>query len=75
MRTSCTPCFQHTPHTLHTRHPLHLDRRPSLNVPLPDQMEELLDYMSYMEGLAEGLTRVLYVHGSGQEIINLDHME
>ena len=30
---------------------------------------EALDYMNYMEGMAEHLPRVLYVHGSGQEVI------
>ena len=29
-------------------------------------------YMNYMEGVAEALPRVLYVHGSGQEVISLD---
>ena len=38
-------------------------------------IEEQLDYMHYMEGVAANLPRVLYVHGSGQEIINFDHME
>ena len=38
-----------------------------------EQMSTLLEYMNYMEGLAEGLPRVLYVHGSGQEIINFEH--
>ncbi len=28
--------------------------------------------MNYMEGVAEALPRVLYVHGSGQEVISLD---
>jgi len=28
-----------------------------------------------MEGVAENLPRVMYVHGSGQEIINFDRME
>lgn len=37
-----------------------------------DQRAEYLDYMNYMEGVAENLPRVLYVHGSGQEVINLD---
>ena len=36
------------------------------------QMDELLDYMNYMEGVAENLPRVLYVHGSGQEVISLN---
>ena len=31
---------------------------------------EELDYMHYMEGMAEHLPRVMYVHGSGQEVIN-----
>ena len=35
-------------------------------------LHELLEYMDYMEGLAEGLPRLLYVHGSGQEIINFE---
>ena len=35
-------------------------------------MSELLEYMNYMEGVAENLPRVLYVHGSGQEVINFD---
>ena len=39
------------------------------------QMAEMLEYMNYMEGVAENLPRVLYVHGSGQEIINFDKME
>ena len=34
--------------------------------------EELLEYMNYMEGVAENLPRVLYVYGSGQEVINFD---
>ena len=38
-------------------------------------LDELVQYMEYMEGLAEGLPRALYVHGSGQEIINLEHLE
>ena len=38
-------------------------------------MAEMLEYMNYMEGVAENLPRVLYVHGSGQEIINFDKME
>ena len=42
---------------------------------MDEKMAELVQYMEYMEGLAEGLPRVLYVHGSGQEIINLDQME
>ena len=33
------------------------------------------EYMNYMEGVAENLPRVLYVHGSGQEVINLDRMD
>ena len=33
------------------------------------------DYMNYMDGVAENLPRVMYVHGSGQEIINFDRME
>ena len=37
-----------------------------------EQMAELLGYMNYMEGVAENLPRVLYVHGSGQEVINFD---
>ena len=40
-----------------------------------EQMEELLEYMNYMEGVACNLPRTLYVHGSGQEIINFDKME
>ena len=40
-----------------------------------EQMDELLSYMNYMEGVAENLPRVLYVHGSGQEIINFDRIE
>ena len=40
-----------------------------------EQMAELLSYMNYMEGVAENLPRVLYVHGSGQEIINFDRIE
>ena len=40
-----------------------------------EQMTEMLDYMNYMEGVAESLPRVMYVHGSGQEIINFDKME
>jgi len=36
-----------------------------------ERMAELLDYMNYMEGMAMNLPRVLYVHGSGQEVINL----
>jgi hypothetical protein len=39
------------------------------------KMSELLEYMNYMEGVAENLPRVMYVHGSGQEIINFDRME
>ena len=35
-------------------------------------MDELLDYMNYMEGIADNLPRVLHVHGSGQEVINFD---
>ena len=31
--------------------------------------------MEYMEGLAKDLPRALYVHGSGQEIIDLEHMD
>ena len=42
---------------------------------MSEQMAELLEYMNYMEGVAENLPRVLYVHGSGQEIINFDKME
>jgi hypothetical protein len=42
---------------------------------MDEKMADLVQYMEYMEGLAEGLPRVLYVHGSGQEIINLDQME
>lgn len=38
-------------------------------------MAEQLDYMNYMEGVAANLPRVMYVHGSGQEIINFDRME
>jgi len=41
----------------------------------PEQMKDMLDYMNYMEGVAENLPRVMYVHGSGQEIINFDRME
>ena len=40
-----------------------------------EQMAKILDYMNYMEGVAESLPRVLYVHGSGQEVINFDRME
>jgi potassium/chloride transporter 4/5/6 len=40
-----------------------------------EQMAELRDYMNYMDGVAENLPRVMYVHGSGQEIINFDRME
>jgi len=40
-----------------------------------EQMKDMLDYMNYMEGVAENLPRVMYVHGSGQEIINFDRME
>jgi len=36
------------------------------------QMLEMTQFMEYMEGVAESLPRVLYVHGSGQEVINLD---
>ena len=43
------------------------------DVPPEEQLQELVQYMEYMEGLAEGLPRALYVHGSGQEIINLEH--
>lgn len=38
-------------------------------------MEELHEYMNYMEGVASNLPRVLYVHGAGQEVINFDKME
>jgi hypothetical protein len=41
-------------------------------VPLCCQMLEMTQFMEYMEGVAESLPRVLYVHGSGQEVINLD---
>jgi len=37
-----------------------------------ESYNELLDYMNYMDGIAENLPRVLYVHGSGQEVINFD---
>jgi len=37
-------------------------------------LQKQLDYMNYMEGVAENLPRVMYVHGSGQEIINFDSM-
>ena len=40
-----------------------------------EQLSEMVEYMEYMEGLAMGLPRALYVHGSGQEIINLDHID
>ena len=51
-----------------------------VNLPDPPElsgatMDELLEYMNYMEGVAENLPRVMYVHGSGQEIINFDKME
>jgi len=51
-----------------------------INLPDPPELSlehnsESLDYMNYMEGLAEGLPRALYVHGSGQEIINLDNID
>jgi len=45
------------------------------NLNQEQQMQELLDYMNYMEGVALNLPRVLYVHGSGQEVINFDKME
>jgi len=35
-------------------------------------MEDMQNYMEYMEGLTIGLKRVLFVHGSGQEIISFD---
>ena len=40
-----------------------------------EHLSELVQYMEYMEGLASDLPRALYVHGSGQEIINLDQIE
>ena len=39
------------------------------------QMDVFKDYMNYMEGIAVSLPRCLYVHGSGQEVINFDKME
>ena len=36
------------------------------------QMQEMTEFMNYLEGVARALPRVLYVHGSGQEVINLD---
>ena len=56
---------------------LHSLPRPS-TTPIPENAadacapDELLDYMNYMDGIAENLPRVLYVHGSGQEVINFD---
>ena len=41
----------------------------------PTEMEEMLEYMNYMEGLASNLPRVLYVHGAGQEVIQFDKLE
>lgn len=53
-----------------------LTRRASLceqrKVAEEGRMGAYLEYMGYMEGLAEGLPRALYVHGSGQEIINFE---
>ena len=40
-----------------------------------EKLKELVGYMEYMDGLVENLPRALYVHGSGQEIINLEHIE
>jgi len=37
-----------------------------------DALHEMTEFMNYLEGVAESLPRVLYVHGSGQEVINLD---
>ena len=34
-----------------------------------ENMPVFLEYMEYMEGLAANLPRVLYVHGTGQEVI------
>lgn len=34
--------------------------------------QTIIAYMEYMEGLAESLPRVLYVHGAGQEVIQFD---
>ena len=40
-----------------------------------DKLKELVQYMDYIEGIASDLPRALYVHGSGQEIIDLEHMD
>ena len=47
---------------------------PALSDTSPN-MKHYIEFMDYLEGVAEGLPRVLYVHGSGQEIINLDHID
>ena len=36
------------------------------------QLEQWVEYMDYMEGLAKNLPRVLYVHGAGQEVIQFE---
>ena len=36
------------------------------------QLEQSIEYMDYMEGLAMNLPRVLYVHGAGQEVIQFE---
>merc|ERR1712194_710156 len=36
------------------------------------QLEQSVEYMEYMEGLAKNLPRVLYVHGAGQEVIQFE---
>ena len=39
-----------------------------------ENMPVFLEYMEYMEGLAANLPRVLYVHGTGQEVIRAEAM-
>ena len=36
------------------------------------QLEQSVEYMNYMDGLAKNLPRVLYVHGAGQEVIQFE---
>mmetsp|Transcript_28729 Transcript_28729/g.88048 ORF Transcript_28729/g.88048 Transcript_28729/m.88048 type:complete len:119 (-) Transcript_28729:539-895(-) len=35
----------------------------------PDLMDSYIRYMDYVEGIAENLPRVLFVHGAGREVI------
>jgi len=38
-----------------------------------EMLQEGIEYMNYMEGLAANLPRVMYVHGAGQEVIDFQH--